>query len=128
MIMNVRCALLHGEMRRNVCVELLHTDSRCGDATVVGKLQKLMYGTRDAPQMWAEVVLSNLNSTGYKQRSSQPAVCHHPAKSVIIVVHVDDFSCTGEPVDAEEIYEHLAKQFDLKKSVISLEDEREATY
>ena len=32
MIMHVKCAFLYGEMRRNVYIELPHTDSRFGDA------------------------------------------------------------------------------------------------
>ena len=114
-------------MRRKVFIELPHTDSRFGDATVMEKLQKSMYGTRDAPQICAEAVQSSLNSIGYKQSCFQPAVYYHPAKSVIIVVHVDDFLCAGDPADLDETFEHLTKKFDLKKSAISLEDEREAT-
>ena len=109
-------------------IALPHTDSRFGDATVVGKLQKSIYRTRDAPQIWAEAVQSSLNSIGYKQSCFQPALYYHPTKSVISNVHVDDFLCTGDPADLDEIYEHLTQKFDLKKSVISFEDEREATY
>ena len=45
MVMDVKCAFLYGEIRRNVYIELPHTDPRSGDKTVVGQLKKAMYGT-----------------------------------------------------------------------------------
>ena len=67
MVMDVKCAFLYGEIRRNVYIELPHTDPRYGDKTVVGQLKKAMYGTRDAPQIWAQVVQEAMESLGYKQ-------------------------------------------------------------
>ena len=65
MVMDVKCAFLYGEIRRNVYIELPHTDPRYGDGTVVGKLKKAMYGTRDAPQIWAQVVQEAMEELGY---------------------------------------------------------------
>ena len=56
MVMDVKCAFLYGDMRRSVYIELPHTDPMYGDKNMVGKLKKSMYGTRDAPQIWAEHV------------------------------------------------------------------------
>ena len=128
MIMDVKCAFLYGEMRRNVYIELPHTDPRYGDQSVVGKLKKSMYGTRDAPQIWAEHVRKTLESHGYKQSIYQPAVYYHPKKTVLIVVHVDDFLCTGDGKELEELHENLARQYELKKTILSLTDERETKY
>ena len=62
MVMDVKCAFLYGEIRRNVYIELPHTDPRYGDGSVVGKLKKAMYGTRDAPQIWSQVVQEAMES------------------------------------------------------------------
>ena len=85
MVMDVKCAFLYGEMRRNVYIELPHTDPRFGDGTVVGKLRKAMYGTRDAPQIWAEHVQATLGKLGYIHSAYQPAVYYHSSKSVVIL-------------------------------------------
>merc|ERR1711946_14364 len=94
MVMDVKCAFLYGNIRRNVYIELPHTDPRYGDGTVVGKLRKAMYGSRDAPQIWAQVVQAAMEDMGYKQSVFQPAVYYHPVKDVVVVVHVDDFLVT----------------------------------
>ena len=128
MVMDVKCAFLYGEARRTVYIELPHTDPRYGDPTVVGKLKKSMYGTRDAPQIWAEHVRATLESLGYKQSVYQPSVYFHPEKTVLIVVHVDDFLCAGKGEELEELYRDLSAKYELKKTVLSLEDERETKY
>ena len=69
-----------------------------------------------------------MESFGYKQSVYQPAVYHHPTKDVMVVVHVDDFLCTGNPDDLEELYSLLKQKFDLKRTTLSLDDEQEATY
>ena len=128
MVMDVKCAFLYGDMRRNVYIELPHTDPRYGDENVVGKLKKSMYGTRDAPQIWAEHVRATLEGLGYRQSVYQPSVYFHPGKSVFIVVHVDDFLCTGKGEELEELYRDLTAKYELKKIVLGLNDERETKY
>ena len=128
MVMDVKCAFLYGEIRRNVYIELPHTDPRYGDGTVVGKLKKAMYGTRDAPQIWAQVVQAAMEDMGYKQSVFQPAVYYHPDLDVIVVVHVDDFLATGDGEKLEVLYQELSKRFEIKRKLLSLEDDRETTY
>ena len=128
MVMDVKCAFLYGDIRRNVYIELPHTDPRYGDGTVVGKLRKAMYGTRDAPQIWSQVVQEAMESLGYKQSKYQPAVYYHPEKDVVVVVHVDDFLATGDGHMLESLYNELSKKFDIKRKMLSMEDDLETTY
>ena len=127
-VMDVKCAFLYGGIRRNVYIELPHTDPRYGDATAVGKLKKSMYGTRDAPQIWAEVVRTTMENLGYKQSAFQPAVYYNIVKDVVVVVHVDDFLCTGDGKALKELHEELAQKFELKQKTLSIDDETEVTY
>ena len=76
-----------------------------------------MDGTRDAPQIWAEVVRSTLDRLGYKQSVSQPTVYCNLEKDVIVFVHVDDFLCTldgrgprGVACEAEQGVRDQAKE------------------
>ena len=128
MVMDVRCAFLHGEIQRSVYIELPHTDPRYGDGTLVGKLKKAMYGTRDAPQIWAEVVRSTLDRLGHKQSAFQPAVYYNLEKDVIVVVRVDDFLCTGDGKALEELHVKLSKAFEIKQKTLSMEDYREVSH
>ena len=128
MIMDVKCAFLYGDIRRNIYIELPHTDPRYGDGSIVGKLRKAMYGTRDAPQIWGQVVQRSMEALGFQQSTFQPAVYFHPVKDLVVVVHVDDFLCTGAGDALEELYQDLSKQFDIKRRMLSLEDDTEATY
>ena len=76
-------------------------------------------------QRWFGVKLGNF---GYKQSTYQPAVYYHPMKDVMIVVHVDDFLCTGKAEDLTELYMLLKQELGLKQTTLSMEDEQEATY
>ena len=87
-----------------------------------------MYGTRDAPQIWAQVVQDAMENVGYKQSAYQPAVYYHPEKDVVVVVHVDDFLVTGDGEMLEALYHELSKKFEIKRKMLSLDDDRETTY
>ena len=128
MVLDVKCAFLYGTARRRVYIELPHTDPRYGDPNVVGVLMKSMYGTRDAPQIWGEHVKATLEGLGYKQSAYQPSVYYHPEKELVIVVHVDDFLCAGDAEALEELYVGLGQKYDLKRTMLSLDDEQETTY
>ena len=56
MVMEVKCAFLCGGCRRRIYIELPRQDPKHGTADLAGLLQKSMYGTRDAPQIWAKEV------------------------------------------------------------------------
>ena len=70
MVMDVKCAFLHGVCRRRIYIELPRQDPKHGAADLVGLLQKAMYGTRDAPQIWAKEVQKVMEGLGFHQRIS----------------------------------------------------------
>ena len=94
----------------------------------VGLLQKAMYGTRDAPQIWAKEVQKVMEELGFVFSMFQPSVYYHPSKDLIVVVHVDDFLCSGEMKELEWLYDNLAQKFELKKSLIMKDSEQEVKY
>ena len=49
-------AFLYGDMKREVFIELPNEDPRKLESDCMGLLRKGMYGLRDAPQIWQEVV------------------------------------------------------------------------
>ena len=81
-----------------------------------------MYGTRDAPQIWAKEVQKVMEGLGFAISMFQPSV-YHPSKDLNVVVHVDDFLCSGEMKELEWLYDNLAQKFELKKSLIMKDSE-----
>ena len=57
-VVDVLGAFLYGKMRTAIYIELPTQDERYGGKNLVGKgkLVKAMYGTRDAPQIWGDLV------------------------------------------------------------------------
>ena len=128
MVMDVKCAFLYCVCRRRIYIELPRQDPKHGAADLVGLLQKAMYGTRDAPQIWAKEVQKVMEELGFVISMFQPSVYYHPSKDLIVVVHVDDFLCSGEMKELEWLYDNLAQKFELKKSLIMKDSEQEVKY
>ena len=55
----------------------------------VGKLERCMYGTRDAGAIWESCYV------GFVQGSASPCCFWHPEWHVSVVVHGDDFTALG---------------------------------
>ena len=61
----------------------------------MGRLKKAMYGTRDAPAVWQSEVERTMKEAGFKPSPTTPCVYFNETTIVRVVVHVDDFLCTG---------------------------------
>ena len=112
----------------DMCTLSFKQDPKHGAADLVGLLQKAMYGTRDAPQIWAKEVQKVMEELGFVISMFQPSVYCHPSKDLIVVVHLDDFLCSGELKELEWLYDNLAQKFELKKSLIMKDSEQEVKY
>lgn len=128
MIMDVKAAFLYGKCRRKIYIELPSQDPRHGDGGLVGLLKKAMYGTRDAPQIWQKEVQKTMESFGFTMSVLQPSVYYHREKDMIVVVHVDDFLCSGDVADLEWLYKSLKQKYDLKRTLMVKSDESEVRY
>ena len=60
-----------------------------------GKLEKSMYGTRDASQNWEEEYSETLKEIGFSRGKASPCVFYHKDKAIRLVVHGDDFTLLG---------------------------------
>ena len=54
MLADVKTAFLHGDATRSLYVELPPEDPLSASGRHVGKLERPMYGTRDAPMIWQD--------------------------------------------------------------------------
>ena len=59
---------------------------------IVWRLQRVMYGTRDAAAAWEREWTKTLNSVGFKSGVSNPALLHCETLDASMVVHGDDYN------------------------------------
>ena len=66
MVLDVKGAFLYGKTKRNVYIWLPSEDPKNQEG-YMGKLEKAMYGTRDAPQVWQEEVRNTMTELGFEE-------------------------------------------------------------
>ena len=82
--------------------------------TVVGRLRKCIYGTRDAGAIWEAVYTDALISMGFAQGKASPCCFYHDGWKVSIVVHGDDFTALGNDDGLSKWEAGMAKAFEVK--------------
>ena len=129
MILDVKSAFLYAKTKRRVYIELPARDKQAGGAKV-GLLNKALYGTRDAPQLWAEEVQKVLSELGYVTSRLQPSVYYNQSLDSIIVVHVDDFMISAAPETLEYVKKRLSEKFEFTSTILGpgVKDAHETTY
>ena len=90
MIVDVKGAFLYGKAKRNIYIWLPEEDEGYSQG-LMGKLERAMYGTRGAPQVWQEEVRANMQELGFRECATQPGVYCHEKRNIYVVSHVDDF-------------------------------------
>ena len=94
MVLDVKRAFLYGMARRKIYIKLPPEDPQHGQG-VMGRLLRSMYGTRDAPMIWASEVRAAMEKVGFKQCTTNPCVFKHFDWDIEAVTHVDDFLLVG---------------------------------
>ena len=74
MIQEISKAYFFAPETRDINIELPPEDAEPG---IVGKLEKSLYGTRDAALNWAEAYMKVLIAMDYKKGLSSPCIFHH---------------------------------------------------
>ena len=73
-----------------------------------------MYGTRDAGLLWEDCYSTCLVNMGFERGVANPCCVYHPKHGLRLVVHGDDFTCTGSK-EALDWYEaELQRHFEVK--------------
>ena len=70
MSLDISCAFLYVSAERELYIELPEEDPLAESGDFVGRLQKALYGTRDAPQLWQKELARTLNDLVLKGASS----------------------------------------------------------
>ena len=85
--MDISRAFFHADAIRKVYVKLAPEDAEEG---MCGRLNKSMYGTRDAAQNWGETYMQLMQDIGFNKGKSSPCTFHHERKELRAVAHGDD--------------------------------------
>ena len=118
---DVRKAYFHGRPTRNLYVRL---PPELGlPRTMLGKLKRCLYGTRDAGHIWESVYGEALVSMGFKQGKASPCCFEHEDWGISLVVHGDDFTALGCDSSLDKWEKAMADKFEIKlKGRIGHED------
>ena len=81
--------------RQEVYVELPPENSLSESGRYVGKLQRAMCGTRDAPMIWQDHLRETLHEMKFKESVAHHGVFQHETRNILLCVYVDDLLCTG---------------------------------
>ena len=118
MVIDVKGAFLYGKTKRKVYIWLPEEDPKSAEG-YMGKLEKAMYGTRDAPQVWQEEVRKTMEDLGFEECVTQPGIYHHKEKRVQVVSHVDDFLCIGRVGELEWFRDNLKRRYEIKSQILN---------
>ena len=84
--------LISLHLQREVYVRLPDEDH---EEDMCGKLNKSMYGTRDAASNWETEYVTFMRSCGFEQGKSSPCIFYHRGKDIRAVIYGDDFTLLG---------------------------------
>ena len=127
MLADVKTAFLYGDARRSLYVELPSEDPLPASGRYVGKLERAMYGTRDAPMIWQDHLRKTLLDMKFKEFVAHPWVFQHEARDILLCVHVDDLLCTGVRDDVLWLKLQLLKEYELETKLMGDDDDMEKT-
>ena len=126
MILDVKGAFLYGKTKRNVYIWLPPEDPKSQEG-LMGKLNKAMYGTRDAPQVWQEEVRTTMTDMKFKECITQPGIYFQEDRQLQVVSHVDDFLCVGSKQSLRWFKEAVERKYEIKANMLD-EQHREVTF
>ena len=132
MLADVKTAFLYGDARRSLYVELPPEDPLSASGRYVGKLERAMDGTRDAPVIWQDHLWKTLLDMKFKESVTHPGVFQHETRDILLCVHVDDLLCTGLRDNLMWLKKQLLKEYELETMLIGDDDdadmEKKAVY
>ena len=111
--------ILTCDINRRVYIKLPAEDPGSIGWKVVGKLEKALYGTRDAPQAWLDELSKTLVEIGFTMSARFPGLHFHERLEVALVTHVDDLLCSGSEENLNWVRAELSKKYEVKGQVMA---------
>ncbi|KAG7533498.1 Zinc finger CCHC-type [Arabidopsis thaliana x Arabidopsis arenosa] len=114
--LDVKTAFLHGELKETVFVSQPEGFEKKGYEEKVYKLNKALYGLRQAPRAWNNKLNHILCELKFKKCSKEPSVYRKEVKEhlLIIAVYVDDLFVTGTSLEIiKEFKKEMSSNFEM---------------
>ena len=118
LLMDIKKAFLYAKMNRHIYIELPSEDPMSEGGTVVGMLDKAMYGTRDAPAEWQQEMNNTMVHLGFVAVKSAPCLYFHPEKDVYVVIHVDDVMAIGPKSRLQEFQKEIENKYEVTADMV----------
>jgi len=126
MVNDVARAFFEAWTERDICIELPDEDREEGEGDMVGKLQKSLYGTRDAAANFQKQVTKVMRKLGFKAGKFNPCTFMHKDRKIKTIVHGDDFISKASREDAKWLKKKLEENFEIKTKVIGNGDKEQS--
>ena len=94
MVLDVKRAFLCGRTKRSLYIWLPPEDPMSKKGCL-GKMEKAMHGTRDAPQVWQSEVRETMSGLELQGCRTQPGIYNCTERELYVVSHVGDFLALG---------------------------------
>lgn len=114
--LDVSTAFLHGDLHEEVFMELPQ-GLQVSNSSVVCKLDKSLYGLKQASRQWNAKLTESLISCGYSQSRSDYSLFtkKSPSGFTAILVYVDDLVMTGDDIsEINQVKQYLDNRFSIK--------------
>lgn len=113
---DVSTAFLHASLEEAVYVKQPPGHEVAGKENWVYKLNKAMYGLKNAPLAWSKHLMQLLTNLGFTQSSKDECLWVKRSKDreLFILFHVDDLLVVGDPILRELIFAALGKEVALR--------------
>ena len=111
-------------------MELPLEDLLAASGEYVGKLERAMYGTRDAPMIWQDHLRKTLIDKKFMESVTHPGVFQHGTRDIFMCVRVDDLLCTRLREDLMWMKKQLLEEYELETKLMGgdVDMERKAIY
>ena len=113
MVMDVSRAFFHAPATRKLYVELPDEEG-LDKSKYCARLNYSLYGTRDAPMNWALTYSNHLVGLGFRKGRSSSCIFYHRERQLRVMVHGDDYVCTGAKGDLKWLAREMKKKFEIK--------------
>ncbi|WZZ60567.1 hypothetical protein YC2023_060674 [Brassica napus] len=114
--LDVKTAFLHGELKEIVYVSQSEGFEMKGQENKVYRLNKALYGLRQAPRAWNHKLNTILVELGFRKCSKEPSVYRKMVKGelLVVAVYVDDLFVTGTCKKLiDEFKDGMSRKFDM---------------
>ncbi|KAG7564133.1 Zinc finger CCHC-type [Arabidopsis suecica] len=114
--LDVKTAFLHGELKETVFVSQPEGFITEGNKDKVYKLNKALYGLRQAPRAWNNKLNKILQELSFIKCSKEPSLYRKQENEhlLVVAVYVDDLLVTGSSLDQiSEFKKGMASKFEM---------------